>query len=67
MLRQVEDGDLIRLDSERGTLTLKVSPAEFARREPAAAPAPTFGWGRELFANFRRVVGPTEAGASVIF
>jgi phosphogluconate dehydratase len=66
-IARVRDGDLIRLDAERGTLTLDVSAAEFARREPAAAPAPTFGWGRELFANFRRVVGPTEAGASVIF
>jgi phosphogluconate dehydratase len=66
-IARVRDGDIIRLDGERGTLTLKVSPAEFARREPASAPAPTFGWGRELFANFRHVVGPTEAGASVIF
>lgn len=65
-IARVRDGDIIRLDGERGTLTLEVSPDELARREPAPAPAPTFGWGRELFAVFRRAVGPTEAGASVI-
>jgi phosphogluconate dehydratase len=66
-IARIRDGDMVRLDGERGTLTVLVDPAELAARTPAAPPAPTFGWGRELFANFRRVVGASEDGASVIF
>jgi phosphogluconate dehydratase len=66
-IAKVRDGDIVRLDGERGTLTVKVPAAEFAKREAAQAPAPTFGWGRELFSTFRRVVGPSEAGGGVLF
>jgi phosphogluconate dehydratase len=66
-IARLRDGDIVRLDGERGTLTVKVDPAELAARAPATPPAPTFGWGRELFANFRRVVSASEDGASVLF
>ncbi len=66
-ISKLRDGDIVRLDGERGVLTVKVPPAELARREPAKAPAPTFGWGRELFSTFRRVVAPSEAGGGVLF
>ncbi len=66
-IARLRDGDIVRLDGERGTLTVKVDPAELAARSPAPAPKPTFGWGRELFSTFRRVVGDSEAGGSVLF
>ena len=66
-LALVQDGDVIRVDAEAGTLELLVDPAILAARQPAAYdPAPnTAGTGRELFAVFRRAVGGAEAGASV--
>jgi phosphogluconate dehydratase len=66
-ISKIRDGDIVRLDGEKGTLTVKVSPDEFAGREPAKAPPPGFGWGRELFSTFRRVVGPSEAGGGVLY
>ena len=63
-LAQVRDGDMIRLDAERGTLAVAVDPAEFAAR---AASAPDLagnevGWGRDLFANFRATATGAEQG-----
>lgn len=67
-LQKVRDGDLVRLDTLNGTLTLLVDADEFDAREPArpARPSgPTTGTGRELFAAFRAVVGPADTGATV--
>ncbi|GAA4863333.1 phosphogluconate dehydratase [Saccharopolyspora rosea] len=65
-LARVRDGDVVRLDAERGTLELLVPADELATREPApAAPAAQFGTGRELFGAFRRSVGRADRGASV--
>ena len=66
-LALVQDGDVIRVDAEAGTLELLVDPATLAARQPVAYdPAPNAaGTGRELFAVFRRAVGGAEAGASV--
>ncbi|SDR14798.1 phosphogluconate dehydratase [Thermostaphylospora chromogena] len=63
----VRDGDVIRLDSVRGTLTLLVPEEELARRAPAAPPSPAArkGTGRELFAAFHAAVGPAERGAGI--
>ncbi|GAA0403884.1 phosphogluconate dehydratase [Microbispora corallina] len=61
----VRDGDVIRLDSAAGTLTVL---ADLSARTPEGAPLPDELWagtGRELFASFRRTVGPAERGASV--
>ncbi|MCT9933356.1 phosphogluconate dehydratase [Planotetraspora sp. A-T 1434] len=61
----VRDGDVIRLDSAAGTLTVL---ADLTGRTPEGAPLSDAEWagtGRELFASFRRMAGPAERGASV--
>src|SRR5579859_5471776 len=61
-LALVQDGDLLRLDAEAGTLDLLVEPAALAARIPARHD-PTrsaAGTGRELFGVFRRAVGGAE-------
>lgn len=67
-LRSVRDGDLVRLDTLNGTLSLLVDADEFDAREPARPTrpsGPTTGTGRELFGAFRAAVGPADAGATV--
>jgi phosphogluconate dehydratase len=58
----------VRLDAVAGTLEVLVDAAEFAAREPVVADLSANGWGvgRDLFANFRRVVGPADEGASAL-
>jgi len=66
-IARVRDGDVVRLDAGKGLL--EVLADDLADREPAgAAPADAdwLGTGRELFAAFRRNVGPADRGASVI-
>jgi phosphogluconate dehydratase len=70
-LAHVQTGDVIRLDAEAGVLTtvavadLQSRPA--ARRSVANREASTWGYGRELFSAFRRVVTSAEEGATVCF
>ncbi|GAA0409467.1 phosphogluconate dehydratase [Acrocarpospora corrugata] len=64
-LALLRDGDPIRLDSVTGTLDVLT---DLSGRVPAgSAPSPDkwVGTGRELFAAFRRTVGPAERGASI--
>ncbi|HSF95471.1 MAG TPA: phosphogluconate dehydratase [Thermohalobaculum sp.] len=65
-IARLRDGDMVRLDAERGRL--EVLAEGFADREPAVADlsANEHGIGRELFAAFRRNVGPAATGASVV-
>ena len=45
----VRDGDIVRLDAERGVLELQVAPDELAARTPAQFTQPQFGaWSRTL-------------------
>ncbi len=70
-LAHVQTGDVIRLDAEAGVLTtiavadLHARPA--AKRSAANREASTWGYGRELFSAFRRVVTSAEEGATVCF
>ncbi|MER7014354.1 dihydroxy-acid dehydratase, partial [Saccharopolyspora sp. NPDC000359] len=65
-LARVRDGDVVRLDADRGTLELLVPDDELAAREPApGADRAPFGTGRELFSAFRQAVGRADRGASV--
>jgi phosphogluconate dehydratase len=62
---KVRDGDLIRVDAERGELVALVDAVEWASRTlavPAFAPSQA-GMGRELFAGFRAIVTSAEEGA----
>ena len=67
-IARVRDGDMLRLDAAAGRLDVLADPAEFAGRAPAQADlsANACGIGRELFAAFRRNVGPAETGAAVV-
>ncbi len=66
-LAKVLDGDILRLDAHAGTLEVLVEPNVFAARPLATASPQGFGFGRELFGFMRKVAGPAEAGASVLF
>ena len=65
-LARLRDGDIVRLDAVAGTLT--VLAEDFDSRAPVTADlsANEFGIGRELFAAFRRHVGPADTGAALV-
>jgi phosphogluconate dehydratase len=67
MIGRIEDGDMIRLDGEKGTLEVLVADAVLtARPEPHPdLSANTHGFGRELFAGFRHLASRADQGASV--
>jgi len=64
-IARLRDGDMLRVDAEAGRLEVLTEAA--LERAPAEADLSGnhAGTGRELFAAFRRAVGPAEAGASV--
>ncbi|MBX5043582.1 phosphogluconate dehydratase [Rhizobium lentis] len=68
-IARIRDGDIIRLDAIKGTLEVLVDAADMAEREPVTVDLSDneFGMGRELFAPFRRAVGASDQGASVLF
>ncbi len=63
-IAKIQNGDLLRLDAEAGTLTVQ---ADLAGREAAVIDLAgnDFGCGRELFGGFRALVGGAESGAHV--
>ena len=63
-LARLRDGDLVRLCGETGAL--EAVGVDLAAREPAAAPPPPVGTGRELFALLRGTADDAEAGASAM-
>jgi len=66
-IARVRDGDIIRLDAERGVLDIKVDARELMSRPVEVVSQAGFGYGRELFGWMRRAAGPAEQGASVLF
>ena len=62
-LALVQDGDVIRLCANTGTLEVL---ADLAGRTPAAAPPVGEGMGRELFAMFRAGADGAEMGGSAM-
>jgi phosphogluconate dehydratase len=64
-LAKLEDGDIVAIDADAGTLDVR---ADLSARLPAdfEAAASSSGYGRELFAAFRQVVGSAEDGASIV-
>ncbi|MED5525591.1 MAG: phosphogluconate dehydratase [Pseudomonadota bacterium] len=67
VLTKVQDGDIIRLDSHSGELTLLVDEAELAKRECAKADLlpNSIGMGRGLFMNLRPQLCGAEQGATL--
>ncbi|HWA92182.1 MAG TPA: phosphogluconate dehydratase [Rhizomicrobium sp.] len=63
-IARLRDGDVIRIDAERGTLEAKVEG--LMQRPPATHRHVAHGTGRELFAPFRALVGRADEGASVL-
>jgi phosphogluconate dehydratase len=67
-LARVRDGDVVRLDADKGLLEVLVPDEEFDARIPGGAAPSAEEWtgtGRELFDVFRRSVGAAELGAGV--
>lgn len=67
-IAKIQDGDMIRLDATNGTLILLVDDDELEKREIVKADLSgnQMGVGRQLFANFRNIVGGAADGASSI-
>lgn len=65
-LARVRDGDVICLDAEQGSLSVRVDEQEFSARESAKADLSAYhhGYGRELFGWLRRSASTPEQGAS---
>ncbi len=66
-IARVQDGDILRLDTNTGELEVQVNVAEFVAREPAPfRPNDNqSGLGRELFAAFRSNASGSDAGGSL--
>lgn len=66
-IAQLQDGDIICLDANNGTLTVEVE--NFEQRQAVVADLTDYqqGCGRELFEMFRQNVGTVETGASILF
>ncbi|APU13777.1 MULTISPECIES: phosphogluconate dehydratase [Actinoalloteichus] len=67
-LAKVRDGDVIRLDAERGTLEVLVPASELEERETVDGPPGEAEWagtGRELFGALRTAVTQADQGARV--
>ena len=63
----VRSGDVIRLDAEAGTLSIRLDPRELMGRTPAPCPPADQGYGRELFGWMRQAAGPADTGACALF
>jgi phosphogluconate dehydratase len=66
-LARVVNGDMIRLDCDRGVLEVLMDETVLLNRPMAVKPPGRPGCGRELFGAFRAGVTSAEAGASVLF
>jgi len=64
-LSVIQDGDRILLDAEAGRLDLMVSREVLDARTQVLPPRPGHGYGRELFAPLRALVGDAESGGSI--
>jgi len=66
-IAKLRDGDIVRLDCDKGALEVLVDHEEFAERSLALQDL-SFneeGVGRELFASFRQLVGTADTGATI--
>ena len=65
VLAQIEDGDVIELDTASGQLRVLVEADVLALRVKQSRPAEQAGCGRELFSVLRQSFSPASEGASV--
>ena len=62
----VEDGDLIRIDAERGVMEVRSAQGRGTLPVAAHLAGHAQGMGRELFAPLRRAISPADQGASIL-
>ena len=69
LIAKIQDGDMVRLDANEGTLSVLVSDEELQQREAATQDltASHQGMGRELFSAQRILVSGAEQGACSLF
>ncbi len=69
LLAKIMDGDIIRLDTAKGLLELKVDEDELAGRENVVISLEDkhYGMGRQIFSPLRRSLTSAEKGGSSIF
>ncbi len=65
-LAKLEDGDLVELDCNAGTLQVLLSDDELTKRKAKTFEQPQFGIGRELFGIFRQHCNSAEEGACAL-
>lgn len=67
-LAKLRDGDVLRLDAEKGELQVEIDEDTWAARDCAQPDLAEheFGMGRELFAVFRQSVNGAEQGATLL-
>ncbi|HMI41594.1 MAG TPA: phosphogluconate dehydratase [Sphingomicrobium sp.] len=63
-IAKLRDGDLVRLSAESGSF--EAVDVDLDTRDPASAPPPPLGTGRELFAMMRRGADDAEHGGSAM-
>ncbi len=66
-LALLQEGDVIRIDSHSGALSVNLESAQLSAREPALPPKASQSIGRGLFANLQANVSASTAGASLLF
>ena len=64
-IARLQDGDIIRIDGDSGTLGVKVAAEHLMQRMPAAGAPAAHGSGRELFASLRAGLSNADRGASI--
>jgi len=66
-IAKIREGDIVRIDAPGRRLDVLVDAAEWAARAPVVADlsGSHAGTGRELFAAFRAMVSPADAGAAI--
>ena len=66
-IAKLRDGDIIRLDADKGVIKVLMDAKEFAARPLAQKDMSgnEQGTGRELFASFRQLVGSADNGATI--
>ncbi len=66
-IAKLRNGDMVRVDCEKGTVDYLGDATEFLERTNAERSKEADGMGRELFAHMRRAVGPADAGGAVFW
>lgn len=66
LIAYLQEGDVLKIDSQNGEISSSISETELRKREPASAPKMTHTLGRGLFNNLRSTVGASTLGASVL-